>query len=127
MSQSFLESQIAEQPQTEQPSMKQHENGTLALSVNDFSALEERVVRAVNLVKSERQARAAAEQRAESLETRLQEQSALVKSLQEEMQRTQLRARPGSPTGRASAVATRCTRSVRSAWLRTRPRMHPDT
>jgi DNA repair exonuclease SbcCD ATPase subunit len=86
MSQSFLESQIAEQPQTEQPAMKQHDqNGTLALSANDFSALEERIVRAVNLVKSERQARASAEQRAESLETRLQEQSALVKSLQEEM------------------------------------------
>jgi len=86
MSQSSLESQIAEQAQTEQPSMKQNDQiGTLALSANDFSALEERVVRAVSLVKSERQARAAAEQRAESFETRLQEQVALVKSLQEEV------------------------------------------
>jgi hypothetical protein len=86
MSQSFFESQIAEEPQTEQPAMKQHDQkGTLALSANDFSALEERVVRAVNLVKSERQARTAAEQRAEGLETRFQEQSVLVKSLQEEM------------------------------------------
>jgi hypothetical protein len=86
MSQSFLESQIAEQPQTEQPAMKQHDqNGTIAMNANDFSALEERVVRAVNLVKSERQARSAAEQHAESLETRLQEQVLMVKSLQEEV------------------------------------------
>jgi septal ring factor EnvC (AmiA/AmiB activator) len=85
MSQSFFESQIAEQPQTEQPVMKQHDHSTLAMSANDFSALEERVVRAVNLVKSERQARTAAEQRAEGLETRMQEQSAQVKSLQEEV------------------------------------------
>jgi len=86
MSQSFLEPQIAEHPQTEKTAMKQHDtSGTLALSANDFSALEERVVRAVNLVKSERQARNVAEQRAESLESRLQEQSTLVKSLQEEV------------------------------------------
>lgn len=86
MTQSFLGSQIAEQPETEQPSVKQQEqSGTFALSATDFSALEERVVRAVNLVKSERQARTAAEQRAESLDSRLQEQAALVKSLQEEV------------------------------------------
>ena len=86
MTQSFFESQVAEQPRTEQPAMKQQEqSGTLALSTTDFSALEERVVRAVNLVKTERQARAAAEQRAEGLEMRLQEQTALVKSLQEEV------------------------------------------
>jgi hypothetical protein len=86
MTQSFFESQVAEQPRTEQPEMKQPEqSGTLALSSTDFSALEERVVRAVNLVKSERQARSAAEQRTGSLESRLQEQIGLVKSLQEEV------------------------------------------
>jgi len=86
MSQSFLESQIAEHPQTEKTAMKQHNTSeTLALSTSDFAALEERVVRAVNLVKSERQARIAAEKRTESLESRLQEQSSLVKSLQEEV------------------------------------------
>ncbi len=36
----------------------------LAVSVDDFSALEERIRRAVDLVKRERQARAAAEERA---------------------------------------------------------------
>jgi septal ring factor EnvC (AmiA/AmiB activator) len=86
MSQSFFEPRIAEHPQTEQPEMKdQEEPSTLALSANDFSALEERVVRAVKLVKSERQARTAAEEHAAQLEARLQEQSPLVKSLQEEV------------------------------------------
>lgn len=86
MSQSFFESQIAEHPPTEQSTMNQHdESGTLALSTNDFSALEERVVRAVKLVKNERQARAAAEQRAEDLEGQLSEQSSIVKNLQEEV------------------------------------------
>jgi septal ring factor EnvC (AmiA/AmiB activator) len=84
MSQSFLESQIAEH--TEQPAMNHHdEPGTLALSADEFSALEERVVRAVQLVKSERQARAVAEQRAATAEAQLQEQLPVVKSLQEEV------------------------------------------
>jgi septal ring factor EnvC (AmiA/AmiB activator) len=86
MSQSFFESQIAEHPPTEQPTMNQHdESGTLALSANDFSALEERIVRAVKLVKSERQARAVAEERAEKLEGQLSEESSIVKNLQEEV------------------------------------------
>jgi SMC interacting uncharacterized protein involved in chromosome segregation len=86
MSQSSVESQIAERPQTEQSEMNnQEQSGNLALSAADFSALEERVVRAVQLVKDERQARAAAEQRADELDARLQEQKALVDSLQEEM------------------------------------------
>ena len=91
MSQSFFESQIAEHPHTEevaseQPAMnKRDESGTLAVSANEFSALEERVVRTVQLVKSERQARAAAEQRADKLESQLSEQTPLVKTLQEEV------------------------------------------
>jgi septal ring factor EnvC (AmiA/AmiB activator) len=86
MSQSFLESQTAEHPHTEQSEMNhQEQSGNLALSAADFSALEERVVQTVKLVKSERQARAAAEQRAEKLDAQLQEQSALVKNLQEEV------------------------------------------
>jgi septal ring factor EnvC (AmiA/AmiB activator) len=91
MSQSFFESQVAEHPHTEetaskQPAMNKHnESGTLAVSANEFSALEERVVRTVQLVKSERQARAAAEQRADKLEAQLSEQTPLVTSLQEEV------------------------------------------
>ena len=86
MSQSSLESQIAEHPGTEQSELHDHEHsGNLALSSSDFSALEERVARTVKVVKSERQARAAAEQRAESLDGQLHEQNLLVKSLQEEI------------------------------------------
>jgi chromosome segregation ATPase len=86
MSQSSLESQIAEHPGTEQSQIHDHETtGNLALSSSDFSALEERVARTVNLVKSERQARATAERRAETLDTLLTEQQTLVKNLQEEI------------------------------------------
>jgi hypothetical protein len=86
MSQSFVESQIAEHPGTEQSEINENDHqGNLALSSNDFAALEERVARTVKLVKNERQARAAAEQRAENLDTQLSEQLTLVKSLQEEI------------------------------------------
>jgi chromosome segregation ATPase len=47
----------------------------LTVSVDDFAALEERVVRAVNLVKQERQARTAAEQRLARAEADLREQT----------------------------------------------------
>ena len=83
MSPSSLESQIAEQ--TERSEMNHDGQGNLALSSADFSALEDRVARAVNLVKSERQARAAAEQHASELDGQLYEQRDLVKTLQEEI------------------------------------------
>jgi chromosome segregation ATPase len=86
MSQSFVESQIADHPGTEPSEKNENDHqGNLALSSNDFSALEERVARTVKLVKSERQARAAAEQRAESLDSQLSEQLTLVKTQQEEI------------------------------------------
>jgi FtsZ-binding cell division protein ZapB len=55
------------------------------LSVDDFSALEERILRAVNLVKRERLARAAAEERAAQAETQLHEQAPLAERLQKEV------------------------------------------
>ena len=66
MSQSFLESEVAEEPAARSNSlnMPDQSSAALALSADDFSALEERVVRAVELVKRERQARTAAEERA---------------------------------------------------------------
>jgi len=82
MSPSSLESQIAEHEHSE---MNQNGQGNLALSSADFSALEDRVSRAVNLVRSERQARAAAEHRATDLDGQLNEQRDLVKTLQEEI------------------------------------------
>src|ERR1700722_9988961 len=48
----------------------QEESGALAVSVDDFAALEERVRRAVDVVKRERHARIAAEARAMELESR---------------------------------------------------------
>jgi septal ring factor EnvC (AmiA/AmiB activator) len=86
MSQSSLESQVAERPGTGQSEKNEHDySGNLALSTSDFSALEERVARTVKLVKAERQARAAAEERASSLDAQLAEKSVLLKSLQEEV------------------------------------------
>jgi len=72
------------------PSDRQAENpdgepGTLALSQDDFSSLEERILRAVNLVKRERLARAAAEQRTAEVEARLQDQTTAGDELQKEV------------------------------------------
>jgi uncharacterized coiled-coil protein SlyX len=61
------------------------ESGTLALSLDDFSSLEDRILRAVNLVKRERLARAAAEERASQAEARLGEQSPVIEQLQKEI------------------------------------------
>ena len=94
MSQSFWESEVAVEPQTEQqpaepsaapPAEPPAEPGALALSVDEFTALEERIMRAVELVKNERQARAAAEERAVKAETQLAGQAPLVDELKEEV------------------------------------------
>ncbi len=83
----------------EQQQAGHEEAAALAVSVDDFSALEERVRRAVDVVKRERQARAAVEARVAELETRateagaraaqaeaqLQAQSPLVERLENEM------------------------------------------
>jgi hypothetical protein len=61
------------------------ESGTLALSVDDFSSLEDRILRAVNLVKRERLARSAAEERASHAEARLHEQTPVIEQLQKEI------------------------------------------
>ena len=82
MSPSSLESQIAEHEHSE---MEHNHQGNLALSSADFSALEDRVSRAVSIVRSERQARSAAEHRITDLDGQLTEQRDLVKSLQEEI------------------------------------------
>jgi hypothetical protein len=92
MPQSFWESDTVEEAQPEQPVEPEHqpqepvaEAGSLALSVDDFSALEERILRAVNLVKRERLARAAAEERAALAEAQLGETAPLLEHLQKEL------------------------------------------
>ena len=86
MSQSFWKSDVAEEPQTEQHAMgSPAEQAALAMSANDFSALEERILRAIELVKRERQARTAAEDRAAKAEAQIMEQAPVVDQLQQEV------------------------------------------
>jgi chromosome segregation ATPase len=74
------ETQVAERAEEQAP-----EAGALTLSADEFTALEERVMRAVNLVKQERQARAAAEKRIEAVEAQLREAAPLADNLQKEV------------------------------------------
>ena len=76
----------------DQPHLSHEEPGALAVSADDFAALEARIRRAVELVKRERQARAAAEARSAELEARVtqaeaqvQAQSPVVEQLQNEL------------------------------------------
>jgi chromosome segregation ATPase len=80
MSQTLLVPEAAEDQQKHQS-----DEGSLSLSAADFSGLEERVVRAVELVKRERQARAAAEERATKAETQLNEQNPVLDQMKQEI------------------------------------------
>jgi chromosome segregation ATPase len=75
-----------------QPQQTHEEPPALAVSVDDFAALEERIRRAVELVKRERQARAGAEARSAALEARVtqaevqvQAQTPVIEQLQNEL------------------------------------------
>jgi len=90
MSQTFWESEVADAPQPEQATPEPAaaspaDSNSLALSADDFSALEERILRAVELVKAERQARSAAEERAAKAEAQLTGQAPIVNQLKEEV------------------------------------------
>ncbi|MGD0345618.1 MAG: hypothetical protein ABSA85_02615 [Terracidiphilus sp.] len=76
----------------EQPHNAHEEPAALAVSADDFASLEARVYRTVELVKQERQARAAADARKADLEAsaaqaeaRVQAQSHVVDQLQNEL------------------------------------------
>jgi septal ring factor EnvC (AmiA/AmiB activator) len=95
MSETFWEPGTAEQAQPEGDQEHQNESqpqdshaapGTLALSVADFKSLEERILRAVDMVKRERTARAAAEERATQAEAKIQEQSPRIEQMEKELQ-----------------------------------------
>jgi hypothetical protein len=77
-----FEEGVAEAQSDQHPA---EEVGTLTVSADEFSALEERVLRAVNLVKRERLARAAAEERATHAESRLAEEIEAAKKLSSEI------------------------------------------
>jgi chromosome segregation ATPase len=88
MTEAFWEAEMAEDTQTEaqpEPQPPFAEPAALTVSVDDFSALEERIVRAVELVKQARQSRAAAEERATRAETQLREQTPRIEQLQKDL------------------------------------------
>lgn len=86
MAESFFESEVAlEAGGGEAPPEAQAEPAALAVSTDDFAALEERVRRAVELVKQERQARTAAEERAADAEAKLQAQARTTEQLENEL------------------------------------------
>jgi chromosome segregation ATPase len=59
------------------------QDSELPIAADDFNALEQRVLRMVELLKSERTARAAADQRVQEQGQRIQEQEAAIRSLEE--------------------------------------------
>ncbi len=81
---------------------EQSKRTTLALSMDEFAALEERVVRAVSLVRRERQARVAAEERANELESKLQLQAPAMQLLETEL--AALRAERDQMRGRVERI-----------------------
>jgi len=86
MTESFFDSEIAIEKQGgEQKKSAPAEPAALAVSVDEFAALEERIRRAVELVKRERQARAAAEERASIAEAQLFAQSPVIEQLKSEL------------------------------------------
>lgn len=86
MSQSFPQFETEAEEQTEHQSKEsQTTAGALAVSADDFSALEERILRAVELVKQERQARITAEDRAAKAEADARDQTALAEQLYKEV------------------------------------------
>jgi hypothetical protein len=97
MSESLWKSDVVEEAQPEEqtePVAEQvaevtaefaADSGAVTLSVDEFSALEERIQRTVNLVKWERQARATAEERVITLQTQLREQAPLAEQLEKEV------------------------------------------
>ena len=60
-------------------------NAELNLTADDFNALEQRVLRTVELLKKEREARATAEQNATTLQQLLDEQSAQLTKVQDQV------------------------------------------
>jgi chromosome segregation ATPase len=83
--------------------------GSLTLSANDFSALEERVLRAVEVVRRERQARTTAEERASRAEAQLRDLSPQLEQMEKELnalrtERDQVRGRVERLLGQLDAL-----------------------
>jgi FtsZ-binding cell division protein ZapB len=76
----------AVEPSASEPDSAEPQPVAVALSVDEFSALEDRILRAVDLVKRERTARTEAEERAAKAEALLNGQSGAVQDLQKEVE-----------------------------------------
>ncbi len=85
MPETFSEPELSDQNRESQPQNPLTEAAALTVSAVDFSALEVRIVRAVEMVKNERQARVAAEEKAAKAESELQEQLPKIERLQKEI------------------------------------------
>lgn len=85
MPQSFPEFETVAEAQADNSSPRP-EGVALAMSADDFSALEERILRAVELVKRERLARASAEDRAAKAEAQVREHTATADQLHKELE-----------------------------------------
>lgn len=89
MSESLWESNAAVEnaPQTEsaQATEAQQTQAAISLSADEFSALEERVLRTVQLLKAEREAHASSAARAAAAEEQMREQGVVLDQLQKEM------------------------------------------
>lgn len=79
MSELSFVTEVAEEARTHE------EASTLAMSAGEFAALEERVLRAINLVKRERMARAEADERAATAEALMNEQGITIDNLNKEI------------------------------------------
>ncbi len=100
------EPMLESEPEPRKPS---DEPRSLTLSANDFSALEERILRAVEVVRRERHARAEADERAARAEAQLHEQSPLLEQLEREVsalraERDQVRGRVERLLGQLDAL-----------------------
>jgi septal ring factor EnvC (AmiA/AmiB activator) len=86
MAETFWEPAAEEQsPAGSEPQEQAASPGSLAMSSDDFKALEERILRAVDMVKRERLARTAAEERATHAEAQLHEQAPRIAQLEKEL------------------------------------------
>lgn len=84
MSEIFTQLQVAELERFEHNANKKNDSIALTVSADDFSALEDRIVRTVELVKRERQGRIEAEERAQRAEADLQQMTQRLESLERE-------------------------------------------
>jgi hypothetical protein len=85
MSEIFTQLQVGELERFEQQTIKEDDPVSLTVSADDFSALEDRIVRAVEMVKRERLGRIAAEERATQAETELRETAPRIELLEREL------------------------------------------